>query len=83
MEILVVTPGVANLIREQKNYQIMSIMQTNRALGMQCLNDVLLEYVMKGTVEIKEAYTKAIDKKNFLDMVQDAGINTSSLSVES
>lgn len=82
MEILVVTPGVANLIREQKNYQIMSIMQTNRSLGMQCLNDVLLDYVAKGLVDLKEAYTKAIDKKSFLDMVQESGINTSSLSTE-
>ncbi|TNE47555.1 MAG: type IV pilus twitching motility protein PilT [Deltaproteobacteria bacterium] len=76
MEILVVTAGVANLIRESKIHQIQSIMQTNRSLGMQCLNDVLFDYVNRKVVDVKEAYTKAIDKKNFLDMLEEGGIST-------
>ncbi len=80
MEILVVTAGVANLIRESKIHQIQSIMQTNRSLGMQCLNDVLFDYVNRKVVDVKEAYTKAIDKKNFLDMLEEGGISTHVLS---
>ncbi len=81
MEILLVTQGVANLIRESKIHQIQSIMQTSRAMGMQCLNDVLVDYVERDIVELKEAYTKAIDKKNFIDQIEDAGISTRTLGV--
>ena len=42
-EILLVTSGVANLIREAKIHQIKSIMQTSRGIGMQTLNETLLE----------------------------------------
>lgn len=80
MEILIVTAGVANLVREAKIHQIQSIMQTNRAMGMQCLNDVLFDYVSRKVVDVKEAYTKAIDKKNFIDMLEEAGISTASLA---
>ncbi len=74
MEILIVTHGVANLIRQQKIHQIQSVMQVSQHLGMQCLNDVLLDYVQKGIVDVMEAYTKAVDKINFLDMLKNAGI---------
>ena len=61
-EILLATPAVANLIREGKTFQIPSIMQTNRKLGMVTLNDALLDLVERDVVEPKEAYFKAVDK---------------------
>jgi twitching motility protein PilT len=79
MEVLLVTHGVANLIREKKIHQIQSIMQTNRALGMQCLNDILLDYTKRNIVDVREAYTKAIDKLNFLDMLRENNIPTEAL----
>ncbi|MEM1008504.1 MAG: type IV pilus twitching motility protein PilT, partial [Myxococcota bacterium] len=79
MEILLVTHGVSNLIREKKIHQIQSIMQTSKGLGMQCLNDVLLEYVAHDIVSVKDAYTKAIDKMNFVDLLTEAGIPTEGL----
>ena len=42
LEVLVVTPPVANLIREGKTFQIQSTMQTGRSFGNQMLNDALL-----------------------------------------
>jgi twitching motility protein PilT len=50
-EILLSIPAVANLIREGKTFQIPSIMQTSRRLGMVTLNDALLELVDSGQVE--------------------------------
>lgn len=79
MEILLVTPGVANLIREQKLHQIPTIMQTSRGMGMQRLNDILFEYVTRGICDVKEAYVKSIDKVDFLNMLEEAGVNTSSI----
>jgi twitching motility protein PilT len=66
MEVLLVTPAVSNLIREGKTFQLMSIMQTSRKLGMVTLNDALLGLVEKGLVEPKEAYLKASDKTGIL-----------------
>jgi len=80
MEILLVTHGVSNQIRERKTYQLNSVMQTSRAMGMQCLNDILMEYVARGIVDLLEAYTKSIDKKNFIDMCEKNGINTSQIT---
>ena len=45
LEVLLVTAAVSNLIREGKTFQIPSIMQTNRGLGMVTLNDALIEMV--------------------------------------
>jgi twitching motility protein PilT len=72
-EILIVTPAVSNLIREGKPYQIPSVMQTSRALGMVTLNDALLELVVRGDVEPAEAYAKAVDKAAFAKMLEQRG----------
>jgi twitching motility protein PilT len=65
-EILLVTPAIQNLIREGKTFQIPSVMQTGRKLGMLTLHDALLELVEQGQVEPKEAWTKAVDKSAML-----------------
>ena len=44
-EVLFNTAPVANLIRERKTFQIASIMQTSKRLGMLTMNDALLELV--------------------------------------
>ena len=62
LEILVVNPAVANLIREAKTHQIVSIMQTGKAAGNQLLNDSLAALVNAGTVDYEEALSKAVDK---------------------
>jgi twitching motility protein PilT len=61
-EILLTTPAVSNLIREAKTFQIPSIIQTSRKLGMATLNDALLELVEKKLVEPDEAYMKSVEK---------------------
>lgn len=50
MEILINTPAVANLIREEKIFQIKSVMQTNRALGMQTMMSSIGHLVNDGVV---------------------------------
>ncbi len=74
LEILVVTPAVANLIREGKTFQIASIMQTGKSLGMQTLNDTLLELVKNGVVEPDEAYARAPHKKEFAAYLNRLGL---------
>ncbi len=73
LEILVVTSAVSNLIREGKTFQIPSIMQTGKSLGMQTLNDALLELVKSDTVEPQEAYDRSPSKKEFGPMLSRSG----------
>jgi len=58
-EVLVNTPAVANLIRAEKVHQIRSVMETNRNLGMQTLQQSLRELEEQGLVtpEIVRLYT--------------------------
>ncbi len=54
-EILVPTPGIRNLIREGKNHQIYSAMQTGGKFGMQTMDAALVELVRKGAISREEA----------------------------
>ena len=76
-EILLSIPAVSNLIREGKTFQIPSIMQTSRRLGMVTLNDALIELVDKKQVEPREAYLKAVDKIVFANMLKQRGHDVS------
>ncbi len=49
-EMLVVTPAVANLIRENKTYRITSTIQTGQKLGMQLLDDHMFHLWRDGVV---------------------------------
>jgi twitching motility protein PilT len=73
-EILLTTPAVANLIREGKTFQIPSIMQTNRKLGMVTLNDALIDLVGRELVEPSEAYFRSVDKAGFAAMLKGRGL---------
>ncbi|MFN8580642.1 MAG: type IV pilus twitching motility protein PilT [Gemmatimonadaceae bacterium] len=77
MEILLTTPAVSNLIREAKTFQIPSVMQTSRKLGMVTLNDALLDLVDAGLVAPQEAYLKAIDKSSVAQMLKSRGHDVS------
>src|SRR5687768_2448290 len=72
-EVLLSMPSVSNMIREGKAFQIQSVMQTSRKLGMILLGDVLLDLVEKGIVEPKEAWMKATDKAAFLASLKTRG----------
>ncbi|HXN82492.1 MAG TPA: PilT/PilU family type 4a pilus ATPase, partial [Myxococcales bacterium] len=55
LEVLVVTPAIANLIRDDKLFQVRSAMQTGRAQGMRTLDDSLRDLVLAGRVTAEEA----------------------------
>jgi len=74
-EILLAIPAIANLIREGKTFQIPSIMQTNKKIGMITLNDALMDVVEKKLVEPQEAYVKAADKSGLEGMMKARGID--------
>jgi twitching motility protein PilT len=75
-EILLVTPAISNLIREGKTFQIPSMMQTSKRIGMITMNDTLMDLVEKKLVEPKEAYMKSVDKASFLASLKAKGFDT-------
>ncbi len=64
-EILVGSPALASMIRENKTFQIPSLMQAGQAQGMQTMDMALERYVRDGTVSLEGALEKAIDKESF------------------
>jgi len=76
LEVLIVTGAVSNLIREAKTFQIPSIMQVGKSVGMVSLNDALMDLVAKKLVAPEEAYAKSVDKGGFEALLKRAGIDT-------
>jgi len=72
-EIMLSTPSVSNLIREGKTFQLPSVLQTSRRLGMVTMNDALIDLVDSKQVEPQEAYLKATDKTGILHMLKQRG----------
>lgn len=60
-EILVATPAVRSLIRQNKSFQITSAMQTGKRQGMQLLDDALADLVRSGKVTVEDAMAVAND----------------------
>jgi twitching motility protein PilT len=58
-EIMIVTPAIANLIREGKTAQIYSAIQTGGRLGMQTLEKVLADMYKNGTISFETAISKS------------------------
>src|SRR5574341_1391519 len=58
-EIMIGTPAIRNLIRENKVAQMYSSIQTGQNLGMQTLDQNLQDLVRRGTVTVEEARSRA------------------------
>ncbi|MBW8885962.1 MAG: Flp pilus assembly complex ATPase component TadA, partial [Planctomycetia bacterium] len=58
-EILVVTSGIANLIRENKTFRISSAIQTGAKFGMQLMDDGLFKHWREERITIEDALGKA------------------------
>jgi len=65
-EIMVGTPAIRNLIRENKVAQMYSAIQTGQQYGMQTLDQNLTDLVKRNVIATEEARTKAANKDNFV-----------------
>ncbi|MHB1301374.1 MAG: type IV pilus twitching motility protein PilT [Burkholderiales bacterium] len=64
-EIMIGTPAIRNLIRENKVAQMYSTIQTGQSVGMQTLDQNLADLVRRNVVSSAEARTKAVNKDMF------------------
>src|SRR5881392_1568835 len=68
-EILVVTPAIRALIRDDKVHQIYSSMQAGKKFGMQTLNDALYQLYMAREVTAEECLRVSGDPTEFQRMI--------------
>ncbi|HXX93475.1 MAG TPA: PilT/PilU family type 4a pilus ATPase, partial [Planctomycetota bacterium] len=66
-EVLVANAAVANLIREDRAWQIPMVMQTGKKYGMRLMDDSLIELVKMKKISLEEALSRATDKTKFLN----------------
>ena len=64
-EIMIGTPAIRNLIRENKIAQMYSSIQTGQNVGMQTLDQCLADLVRRNVVSASEARLRAQNKDNF------------------
>ena len=68
-EILKGTTNIANMIRDEKTYQIHSAMQIGRSQGMQLFDEALRELVKSDAIAPETAYMAAQKKEDFESLV--------------
>jgi twitching motility protein PilT len=64
-EIMIGTPAIRNLIRENKVAQMYSSIQTSQSIGMQTLDQCLVEMVRRNQISSNDARTRAVNKDLF------------------
>ncbi len=69
-EIMIATPAVRNLIRENKTFQIGSAMQVGKKYGMQILDDAIMDLIEKKWISPDEAYMKCNEKQRFRPLLK-------------
>ena len=69
LEILIATPAVRNLIRENKTFQLNSVIETGKKYGMQSLDDAIMDLLQQEIIDPAQAYNKAVTKTRFKDFL--------------
>jgi len=69
LEVLIATPAVRNVIREGKNQQLTSIIQTGLQSGMLPMDVSLRDLYRQGIISYEEAISRALDEETFLRLI--------------
>ena len=65
-EIMIGTPAIRNLIREGKVAQMYSSIQTSQSVGMQTLDQCLVDLIRRNQINLAEARNRAVNKDLFM-----------------
>jgi len=74
LEVLVNNRAISKLIMTDQSHQIPSQLQTGKNVGMQLMDQALLDSIQANEVDPDDAYRYALDKKKFLRYVTDSEI---------
>ena len=69
LEIMVSTPAVRNLIREEKIHQIYSAMQSGQKFGMQTMNQALVELISRRLITREEAMNRSTNPEELAQLL--------------
>ena len=72
-EVMICTPAIRAVIRDEKIHQIYSLMQAGKKHGMQTMNDALQMLYMKHEVTLEEALKRSGDRNELLRAVGEPG----------
>ena len=72
-EVMVATPAIRNLIRENKTHQIPSMIQTSAAHGMMSMDQCLRDLYMKGVITLEEALLRCQNQDELKKMINLGG----------
>jgi len=67
LELMIATPAMRNVIREEKVHQMPALIQMGGKDGMISLDQSLKELLVEGKISREDAINKAIDKKVFME----------------
>src|SRR5262249_31235143 len=81
MEIMVSTPAIRNLIREEKIHQIYSAMQAGQKFGMQTMNQSLLTLIQRGRISRDDAVKRTMDPQELLQLLGGLAPNNYSVNL--
>jgi len=81
-EIMVATPAIRALIRDEKVHQIYSAMQSGKKHGMQTMNDALYQLYMSREVAVDECVRVSSDPNEFLRMIGQSPLDEEMGSVD-
>jgi twitching motility protein PilT len=70
MEMLIATPAIRNMIREEKVHQIYSAMQAGQKFGMQTMNQALANLYLRGLISRQEAVSRSIFPEELLRLIE-------------
>lgn len=66
VEVMIADSAIRNLIREKKAHQIRSIMQSSSSIGMQTMDDSLLDLMKRGIISRNVAMRYAVEVERFV-----------------
>ncbi len=74
-EVMLSTPAIQNLIRENKSFRITSAIQTGHKYGMNLLDEHLMALYRKGIITYEEAASRAQQREEFDDAARNLGLD--------
>ena len=72
-EIMIATPAIRNLIRENKTHQIQSMIQTSGNIGMTTMDQCLRDIYLKGLATLEECMARAVNVDELKKMINVGG----------
>ncbi len=76
LEIMVATPAIRNLIREEKIHQIYSAIQSGSKYGMQTMNQSLADLVRRRLITREDALNRSTNPEELAQLLQHDGTGT-------